>query len=127
MVYNLQEQEAKEPWNTHGAHGKRWSGEYFNSSITPALALTRIFYNINDDTHRALSTVPYLQFEDISESKRKAKHDVCDFMIKFSEISSKTGAEFVSQLITLYDEEVSLVTYTFTLFTLLLLIYFYTT
>ena len=47
------------------------------------------------------------QFEDISESKRKAKHDVCDFMIKFNEISSKTGADFVTQLITLYDEEVS--------------------
>ncbi|XP_063691375.1 arf-GAP with SH3 domain, ANK repeat and PH domain-containing protein 1-like isoform X4 [Bolinopsis microptera] len=46
-------------------------------------------------------------FEDISESKRKAKHDVCDFMIKFNEISSKTGADFVTQLITLYDEEVS--------------------
>ena len=48
-----------------------------------------------------------LQFEDISESKRKAKHDVCDFMIKFNEISSKTGADFVTQLITLYDEEVT--------------------
>ena len=47
------------------------------------------------------------QFEDISESKRKAKHDVCDFMIKFNEISSKTGADFVTQLITLYDEEVT--------------------
>ncbi|KAL5248104.1 hypothetical protein ACHWQZ_G017321 [Mnemiopsis leidyi] len=46
-------------------------------------------------------------FEDISESKRKAKHDVCDFMIKFNEISSKTGADFVTQLITLYDEEVT--------------------